>query len=58
MTTEIAIDLARIEDAAARIAPYVVRTPLERSAALSDLAGVKVWLKLECFQLTGSLTRP
>src|SRR5205085_5920954 len=31
-----------------------VRTPLERSAALSDLCGAEVWLKFECFQLTGS----
>jgi threonine dehydratase len=40
--------------AARRIAPYVQRTPLERSAALSDRLGAEVWLKLECFQLTGS----
>jgi threonine dehydratase len=39
---------------ARRIAPYVERTPLERSAALSDRAGAEVWLKLECFQATGS----
>jgi threonine dehydratase len=40
--------------AARRIAPYVQRTPLERSAHLSDALGADVWLKLECFQLTGS----
>lgn len=40
--------------AAARIARHVRRTPLERSAALSDEVGVDVWLKLECLQLTGS----
>jgi threonine dehydratase len=40
--------------AARRIAPYVLRTPLERSAALSDALGVNVWLKLECLQRTGS----
>src|SRR5207247_5746466 len=33
---------------------HVVRTPLERSAGLSELFGQEVWLKLECFQLTGS----
>jgi threonine dehydratase len=37
-----------------RIAPYVQRTPLERSAHLSDAVGADVWLKLECFQRTGS----
>jgi threonine dehydratase len=40
--------------AARRIAPYVLRTPLERSAALSAELGVEVWLKLECQQRTGS----
>src|SRR5690348_262779 len=40
--------------AAGRIAPYVVRTPLERSRLLSERCGTDVWLKLECFQLTGS----
>ena len=45
---------ADIEAAAFRIAPYVVRTPLERSLGLSELCGTDVWLKLECFQRTGS----
>jgi threonine dehydratase len=45
---------ADIRAAAERIRPYVVRTPLERSAALSSISGVEVWLKYECFQLTGS----
>ncbi len=40
--------------AARRIAPYVLRTPLERSAALSAELGVEIWLKLECQQRTGS----
>ena len=40
--------------AARRIAPYVLRTPLERSAALSAEYGAEVWLKLECQQRTGS----
>jgi threonine dehydratase len=31
-----------------------VRTPLERSFGLSARCGVEVWLKLECFQSTGS----
>jgi threonine dehydratase len=40
--------------ASRRIAPYIQRTPMERSVALSDRLGAEVWLKLECFQLTGS----
>lgn len=50
----IAPDAADIEDARARIAPYVRRTPLELSAALSAAHGVDVHLKLECWQPTRS----
>jgi threonine dehydratase len=49
-----AVTLLDVLAASRRIAPYVQRTPLERSAALSDRLGAEVWLKLECFQLTGS----
>ena len=61
--THASVDQARDADvvtlldvlaAARRIAPYVQRTPLERSAHLSDALGADVWLKLECFQTTGS----
>jgi len=45
---------ADVTAAAERLRPYVVRTPLERSVGLSELCGVDVWLKFECFQLTGS----
>jgi threonine dehydratase len=48
------VTLADVQAAAERIRPYIVRTPLERSAGLSELAGVDVWLKFECFQSTGS----
>jgi threonine dehydratase len=48
------VNLSELEEAAGRIAPFVVRTPLERSRALSVSSGVDVWLKLECFQATGS----
>jgi threonine dehydratase len=48
------IGLAKVRAAAERIRPFVVRTPLERSPGLSALCGVDVWLKFECFQLTGS----
>jgi len=43
-----------VRAAAQRIRGHVVRTPLEPSADLSDLFGLDVWLKFECFQLTGS----
>lgn len=45
---------ADIRAAAARIAPLIRRTPLRRSAGLSDFLGGDVWLKLECEQVTGS----
>jgi threonine dehydratase len=48
------VTLADIRATAERIRPFVVRTPLERSMLLSDIAGTDVWLKFECFQLTGS----
>jgi len=41
---------AEIEAAAQRIAPYIRRTPLVRSAHLSDLSGGEIYLKLECWQ--------
>ena len=48
------VSLADVRAAAERIRGFVVRTPLERSVELSDLCGVDVWLKFECFQTTGS----
>lgn len=48
------LSVADVRAAAERVAPYVVRTPLERSAALSELCQRDVWLKFECFQRTGS----
>ena len=46
--------LAEIESAAQRIQPLVHRTPLIRSAFLSDLVQGEVYLKLESEQATGS----
>lgn len=40
--------------AADRIKPYVRRTPLEFSYWLSEVGKTKVYLKLECEQITGS----
>jgi threonine dehydratase len=48
------VSLEEVRAAAARIRPHIVRTPIERSAALSTLVGADVWLKFECFQSTGS----
>jgi threonine dehydratase len=47
-------DTAAVRDAARRIARYIRRTPTERSAPISDLAGREVFLKLENLQLTGA----
>src|SRR5689334_17086570 len=43
-----------VREAARRIAPNIKRTPLIRSAGLSDIAGGDVYLKLEIEQYTGS----
>lgn len=48
------IDPNDVRAAADRIRSDVVHTPLEPSPALSSASGVDVWLKLECFQRTGS----
>ena len=48
------IDLARIEEAAARVQPYIRRTPTERSEPLGELTGRELSLKLENLQLTGA----
>jgi threonine dehydratase len=45
---------ADIQAAAARIAPYAVRTPLVESAVLNALTGGRIYLKLETLQRTGS----
>lgn len=48
------LGLQALLQAQRRIAPYIRRTPLVRSAHLSDTTGADVWLKLECEQPTGS----
>jgi len=46
---------ADVKEAAARIAPYAVRTPMVESPALSVMrGGCRVFLKLESLQRTGS----
>ena len=48
----LSLDLVR--EARRAIEGRAWRTPIERSLPLSDVAGVPVYLKLECFQRTGS----
>jgi len=48
------LTLADVEAAQDVVRPYVWRTPLEHSAALSQMAQAEVYLKLECWQRTGS----
>jgi threonine dehydratase len=43
-----------VRAAAARIAPYVLRTPIQASATLSRLTGAEILLKCENLQRTGS----
>src|SRR5258706_5373628 len=49
-----AVDAAAVRAAAARIAPHVRHTPTERFAALSEMSGREVFLKLENLQHTGA----
>ena len=48
------VDLSAVRAAAARIAPWIHRTPLLASASLSDRIGVEVRLKCENLQRAGS----
>src|SRR5215216_2209381 len=48
------ITIKEIEQARARISNVARRTPVERSMWLSNELGREVWLKLECFQVTGA----
>jgi threonine dehydratase len=51
---EIVITLADILAAQQMIQPYLWHTPLKPSAGLSSLSGADVYLKMECWQRTGS----
>jgi threonine dehydratase len=48
------LDSRLIDNASARLALHVVRTPLLHAPQLSDELGCRVWLKCENFQHTGS----
>lgn len=54
MKTVDLISLDEIRDAAARLRDVAVRTPLDLSRALSELAGGEVFVKCENLQRTGS----
>jgi len=51
---DLPVGLAEIEDAAARLAPVAVRTPLVRSPRLDEALGATVLVKAEPLQRTGS----
>ncbi|HET7504905.1 MAG TPA: pyridoxal-phosphate dependent enzyme [Kofleriaceae bacterium] len=48
------LNLALVHDARRALEGHIRRTPIDPSPALSDAAGVPVFLKLEALQLTGS----
>ncbi len=48
------IGLREIEEAAARIAPYIIHTPVVRLPGLDKALGCEVYAKAECLQLTGA----
>ena len=48
------VTISDIEQAHGRIAAVARRTPLERPLWLANESGRAVWLKMECFQTTGS----
>ena len=48
------IGIEDIKSASNRIAPFIIKTPLERSQTLSQLLGANAYLKMELFQKTGS----
>ncbi len=48
------LSLEDVREAAARIAPHAVRTPLLSDPDLDKATGARVLLKAECFQRTGS----
>ena len=48
------VDLHRVQNTYERIAPFIVRSPLNRSQTLSQLLGCEIYLKLENLQFTSS----
>ena len=54
MTSRMEWPLEKFENAAARLEPFIARTPLVPSVWLSEAVQADVWLKLEMTQVTGS----
>src|SRR6266436_10147588 len=52
--TALPVTIADVRHAAAALEGAIARTPTIRAAALSELAGCEVYLKLETMQSTGS----
>ena len=52
--TDLPVTIADIRRAEKAIAGSISRSPLVRAAALSEMAGCEVWLKLETVHPTGS----
>lgn len=50
----LSINRASIEASASRIAPYIIETPLIESPLLNDKLGIRLLVKAECLQHTGS----
>ena len=50
----LSINRATIDAAASRIAPYIIETPLIESPRLNDKLGIRLLVKAECLQHTGS----
>lgn len=48
------LTIQEIQAAQARIAPYIVRTPLLRMRTLDAFLGCEVYVKAECMQITGA----
>lgn len=54
MTEQPAIELADVEAAAVRIAPFVRRTPVVSSSTISSMVDAEIFCKAESLQRTGS----
>ena len=48
------LTISEIRQAAERIAPYILKTPLLRLPSLDKALGCEVYVKPECFQITGA----
>ena len=54
MPKPMTITIDDIQTAAQRLGGRIVRTPMQRSATLSEITGAEVWVKFENFQFTAA----